>query len=312
VPLYQNPPVGLNQWRALGWDGDKPAPLFFQERGVGDPPPDIATQLQSQRINLASTVQPKGNRLLRACDVWIQQPRTALTSSIEVTPSGFVSGTGLVNQTLGVRPPGPEERLKVLSGTYDPLREAKLNFAQRNPNLVASDYEEATWDEALIATVYLLSPPGLEPGSPPDGAWQPFVQHHVFWNLSWAQRQVKPVFNVDIFRPLVALTGILAGGAGVGSVSWLASSINDATQGAFNILQAQSLAGSFWTATGGGTVGTEQVPVPKMDVPPVRTLNKAENTAAKAAKAAREKRDRRLDPAFPHRGNQFNLNLLNQ
>lgn len=307
VPLYQNPPVGLRSWRKLGWDGEGRVPQFFADRGAANPPPSAAAQLQSTGTINADSLQPPRNlRLLRACDIILHQPRTALTSTIEVTPSGAVSGTGLVNQTLGFREPSPNDRLRLVTGTYEPLQQGRLNFSGAS-NVVASDYEEKTWDEILIATVYLLSPPNTPPGSEPDARWQPFVKHEAFWNLFWAQKQVRPAFNADIFRPLVALVGILAGGAGIGSVSWFASSINDATQGALNILQAQSLAGSFWTPTGGGTTST--VPVTTAD-PALTGLDKAARAELKARRAALAKRDLRLDPRFPHEGRSFNLSLL--
>ncbi len=307
VPLYKRPPVLLRDWRPIGWDGGGGVPEFFQDRGVGNPPPDIAEQLQSQRINVATITQPAGNRLLRACDIMVLQPRTALTSEIEVDPSGFVSGTGLVNQTLSFRLPGAGERLRIVSGTFNPQQNLNMNFASRNLNLLASDYEEKTWDEVLIATAYVLSPPDTDPSAEPDATWQGFVRHTAYWNLSWAQPRLQPVFNTDIFRPLVALTGILAGGVGIGAVSWLASSINDATQSAFNILQAQSLAGAFWTATGGGVMG--HVPPPPPDAEP-STLDKAATVAARKREADAARRARRLDPEFPHDGIKFNSALL--
>ena len=99
---------------------------------------------------------------------------------------------------------------------------------------------------------------------------------------------------------------MIGGGAGIGAVNFIAASINDATQGAFNILQSQSLAGSFWTPTGGGTTST--VPV---TVPPVKpTLDKAATADAKARAAAIARRNITLDPKFPFEGQKFNRALI--
>lgn len=308
VPLYERPPIGLNAWRPIGFDGVEKAPQFFLDRGAANPPASAASQIVAgQPVDIASLEAPKGLRLLRACDIILHQPRTALTSNIEIDPSGAVSGLGMVNQTLGFREPSEGDRLKVVTGKYDPQQ--SLNYSPNNLNLIASSYEEKTWDELLIATVYLLSPADWPVGQPIDSSWTPFVRHGLFWNLFWAQKQLQPVFNTDIFRPLVALTGILAGGAGIGAVSWLASSINDATQGAANILQAQSLAGSFWTATGVGATGAVTLAKTTAD-PELRTLDKAARVAAKAAKAAAARRAVTLDPEFPYDGRTFNLSLL--
>jgi len=306
VPLYQNPPIGLHEWRNIGWDGAAAVPLFFQERGVSKPPPGVSSQLESGgKIAMSSLNPPKGNRLLRACDIILHQPRTALTSQIVTDLGSSVAGTGTVTQTLGMRDPIANDRLKIVSGTFSEIGQNALDFTA-GTSLLASDYEEKTWDEIPVSTVYLLSPP--DPKSPePDATWQAFSAHSLFWNLSWAQRQEQPVFNSDIFRPLVALTGMLAGGAGLGAVSFLASSINDATQGALNILQAQSLAGTFWTPTGGGTTSATPVTTP---APAKPGLDKTAAATAKARAAAAAKRNRTLDPPFPFEGRRFNTALL--
>lgn len=305
VPLYQNPPVALNSWRAIGWDGNARAPQFFLDRGVQNPPPGAAAQLQAGgQIALATLTPPKGLRLLRACDIMVHQPRTALTSQISI--GAEAAGTSLVTQTLAIREAADNDRLRIVTGTFDAVAQAGLNF-QGAAGALASDYEEKTWDEILVSTVYLLSPPDVAPGSQPDATWQPFVAHSLFWNLFWAQPKANPIFSDDIFRSLTGIVSIIGGGAGLGAVNFIAASINDATQAAFNILNARSLSGSFWTPTGCGTTSAVPVTVP----PPARSgLDKAARVAAKAKYAYAEKMNRRLDPAFPFEGRAFNLSLL--
>ncbi len=306
VPLYQNPPIGLYSWRAIGWDGAERAPLFFQDRGVNNPPPGARAQLESKgTVSMSSMTPPKGNRLLRACDIFLHQPRTALSSSISIE-GDLETGRSLVNQTLVQREPEPSDVLRLMSGTFDEIAQNGLNFVS-GTSLVASDYEEKTWDELKISTVYLLSPVDAEPGSKPDSTWQPFVAHSEFWNLSWAQPVFKSVVFDDIFRSLIGTVSIIGGGAGLGAVNYIAASINDATQAALNLTTANSRAGSFWTPTGCGTASAVPVTVPD----PVKlTLDKAANNAAKA-RAAKALRDtRKLDPDFPFEGRKFNLSLL--
>ena len=308
VPLYQNPPISLTEWRAIGWDGAGSVPQFFLDRGVNKPTQAVSGNADTGiHIDASKLVPPKGNRLLRACDVFLHQPRTALTSSITISPDGgMVTGLSAVNQTLGFRDAAANDRLKIQTGTYSAFQQSQLNFTGAT-NAMASDYEEKNWDEALISTVYLLSPPDAAPDAKPDATWQPFTKHSLFWNLLWAQPAVQPVFNMDIFRSITGLVSVLGGGAGLGAVNFIAASINDATQGAYNILQAQSLAGSFWTPTGGGTTSAYPVTVA---APAKPTLDKAATAAAKAQAAAKAKRNRTLDPAFPFEGNKFNLSLI--
>lgn len=298
VPLYLRPPVPMNKWRKIGFDGEIAPPLFFQQRGVAKP-------ITLAQIEKGEVEPPKGSRLLRACDIWLQQPRAALTSQITTNPLGFLTGTSNVTQTLATREPSPNDRLKIQTGTFEPQQANRLNFRGAS-NLLASDYEEAAWDQILISTVWLLSPPDTAPGTEPDATWQAFSSHKLFWNLLWSQPKLAPFFNTDIFRPLAGMVGVIAGGVGLGAVNFFAATLNDATQGAFNILQAQSLAGSFWTPTGSGT--TSAWPLVKPGTVP-SSLDKAANTAARA-KARRAELIAQLDPNFPYEGKKFNRALL--
>jgi hypothetical protein len=307
VPLTQRPPVPLSQWRMLGWYGeDKRVPLFFQDRGVQVPGKSAAAELQSTgTVSADSLEQPAGNRLLAACDVMIAQPRAALTSQITINPAGGITGDTLVGQTLGLREPAEGQKLRVRTGKMAAAGATPLDF--RGASALLADYEEKTWDDLHISTVYLLSPPDANPEVPPDSTWQAFAEHRVFWNLHWAQPKLEAKFNSDIFKPLVGMLGVIGGGAGLGYASYVTASINDATQSALNILTAKSLAGHFWTPTGGGTVG--EPPAAAAPAPPAG-VDKAKAAAAKAQAAAAERRARRLDPAFPHTGITFQRTLL--
>ena len=307
VPLYQNPPISLNEWRAIGWDGSAAVPQFFLDRGVNKPVQAVSGNADTGlQIQAGKLVPPKGNRLLRACDIFIHQPRTALTSTITVMPDGgMVTGLSAVTQTLGFRDAAPNDKLKIQSGTYSAFQQSQLNFTGAT-NVMASDYEEKNWDEAPVSTVYLLSPPDAPLDAKPDATWQPFAKHSLFWNLLWAQPAIQPFFNTDIFRGITGLVSVLGGGAGIGAVNFITASMNDATQGAYNILASQSLAGSFWTPTGGGTTSAWPVTVA---APAKPTLDKAATAAAKAIASA-AKFTKQLDPAFPFEGNKFNLSLI--
>ena len=146
-----------------------------------------------------------------------------------------------MQQTLGVDTPNAGAPLRILAGTMPP--------APPPPDPTQADYTEQTFDQLLISTVYLLSPPNTPLGSEPDATWQPFVRHNLFWNLNWAQ----PEFQ----QPLADIAQItfppLAGGAASLVIGLEQSLLADAQQTAVNILAGSSLAGSFWTPTGGGS-----------------------------------------------------------
>ena len=101
----------------------------------------------------------------------------------------------------------------------------------------------------MIGTVYMLSPPDAPPYSAPDQTWQPYVQHFLFWNLAYAQPKFAPVAT-EIGNPLLVP---LAAGAGQAIINEFTSLNDDALNEALEFLSAQSMQGSFWAATGGGS-----------------------------------------------------------
>ncbi len=298
VPLYQRPPIGLHAWRRVA----RPS-LYFQQRGAKPPPPSEINSMTGQ----VKIVQPeKGARVLRACDVIVNQPRTALSSSMNITAAGAVTGMGFVNQTLTMRGPSAGEKLRIQTGSFSELQEMDNQYKQATQ--LVDNYEEATWDRIKIATVYLLSPADTSEEAPVDETWTAFVQHAQFWNLAWYQPALQDVVtNTDIFRPVLGMLSVLGGGAGFLWASSVASSINDATQGAYNLLKASSLAGTFWTLTGGGSTSAWHKPTPQKPKP---GMDKVANAIARARYEATVRKAEQLDPPFPYEGAKFNTALL--
>lgn len=299
IPLYGNPAIALS-WRKLGFDGDDAVPQFFQDRGV-QRPPNLEQQLLSGRINVASQMQKPGARLLRACDIVLHQPRQALTSTVNIEP-GIVTGMSNVMQTLSLRSPSASDALKIYaSSRFEPSA-----GIQSSIDPVARDYEEATWDEILVSTVYLLSPPNMAPESEPDARWTPFVRHNLFWNLAYAQPRLQALRD-DPGTPYIPP---LAGGAAQLVINFVTASLNDATRDALNILRAHSMAGRFWTPTGGGSDALFPPPPEDQRETASYGLDKKRELAAARAAALASKRSLKLDPDYPHRAEQFDLSLL--
>ena len=295
IPLYLSPAIAM-QWRAIGWDGDPNAgvPQFFLDRGAALPPkqPSLEDQLNGAT---SSTPTPRNLRLLRSCDVWVHQPRAALTSQISLEP-GIATGISNVTQTLGVKAPLGGDALRVMSGAFNRTAVA-IDPTQ-------SDYEEQTWDELLIGTVYVLSPVGASEGSEPDGTWQPYVRHNLFWNLTY----IPTVFHQVTTDPGVPFIPPLAAGAAQLVINFLTASLNDLTQQSLNILQGHSLAGQWFTPTGGGS--TSFVPTTPQVTPAQAGLNKAAAITAKLRSAAAAKAALRLDPPFPYFAQQMDPSIL--
>lgn len=294
LPLYLDPALPLTM-RAVGFDGGpgEGVPEFFTRLGVVAAPRVPGTNEEGPQ---PAPVEPPPNlRLLRACDVWVHQPRLALTSTISIEP-GIATGISNVTQTLGVRSPAADDTLRVVAGKFpDPV----------TINPLAGDYEEQPWDDLLIGTVFLLSPLKTPLGSAPDGTWQPFVRHNLFWNLAYVP---------GIFRPLPGDPGTpfippLAGGAAQLVINFLTASLNDLTNQALNLLLGHSLAGTFYTPTGGGSTSAFPAEIPA-EASGRTGLDKGGRLRAKALAAARRRRLTQLDALFPWHAQPFDPGLL--
>jgi hypothetical protein len=117
-----------------------------------------------------------------------------------------------------------------------------------DPQLDIEDgiYQEPTYDEILISTLYLLSPPGTAAGSEPDATWTPYTQHNLFWNLQWAQNtNINQVPQQEVSFVIALPSGIIAQPI----VNAILANVNDALDQAEAILAAHTLAGQFWTGS---------------------------------------------------------------
>ena len=306
IPLYMNPAI-VPTWRAVGWDSfGTAAPAFFAQRGVNPPSPTGGISLNGEPVNVSDSTPPKGNRLLRAAQIILHQPRQALTSTITLQP-GIASGLSNVTQTLGLRSAAPGDALKVFSGVM-------VDAAALSIDPLAGDYEEPNFDEILIATVYLLSPPDALPGSVPDATWQPFVKHSLFWNLTYLTPNFE-ITTADLANPFAAITqiaAVLGGGTGSIAVNFVTASMNDMAAQAMNLIKSHSMAGDFFTPTGGGSTSLfPSMPSPQsIASTPSNGLDKPANLAAKRLAEARAQRLATLDPAFPSEGRAFPVAYL--
>jgi len=287
VPLYRNPSLPLS------FHAVETIPKFFQRRGAANPTPAFFT---SAGDFVEAVPAPDGSRRLLACDVWIHQPRLALTSSIELHP-GPATGISNVSQTLSLRGATPGDALRVMSGKL-------LAIAGIDP--LARVYEEPNYDERLIATVFALSRPDADSQSEPDGAWEIFVQHDLFWNVNY----VTPWFRQYGGDPSIPFLPPLAGGAAQLVTNFLLASLNDLTQEALNLVTAHSMAGTFYTPTGGGH--SAEMPAQDAEARGASGLDRSGRAAAKARALSQARIGARLDPPFPYRAEPCPVALLSQ
>ena len=293
VPLYRNPLLPL-VWGACGGEGVA-VPAYFSRRANW-----IATQGRDASAS-AESFAASGRQLVSG-DIVLHQPRAALTSQFTF-PVDLVTGSSIVTQTLSMRDAAPNDQLKLVS-----MAEYRPPESYSGTDKLLGDYEEPTWDELLLARVYLLSPPNATGAI--DGSWIPFVRHSVFWNLNWFQPLLRQLPSDSRIPNATASFSFLAGGAGQLVINSIWASINDMTQGALNVLTAHSLSGTFWAPTGGGSDSA----FPEVATPtPVDHFGLSKDLRSKAARVAALNAGvllDSLDPVFPYRAIPFDLSLL--
>jgi hypothetical protein len=308
IPLTLEPAIPLSL-RAIGWDAlapTEPVPKFFLERGAAAHPQvasednldsDEAVDDAVDLLNTPPADPPPGLRLLRVCDLILHQPRLALTSQIDIEP-GLATGQTHVQQTLSIASEVPGDALRVLAGMYQPPDAASIDP-------LTGDYTEPPYDELIIAKVFLLSPPNTPPHSDADASWTAYVSHGLFWNLSYQ----PGVFRAPPADPGIGFIPPLAGGAGQIVINYLTSAISDMLQDALNLVTASSLAGKWWTPTGGGHRADFPLPTPAV-AKGATGLDKTGRLAAQAVAAARARQAESLDPDYPYSAMGFDPTLL--
>lgn len=184
----------VDQFRAVGTDAvatgesSEAVPEFFTRRGVVGP---VVNETQSGSevvIRVEGVAAERASaRLLRACDLVIGHDR--LVTRTEVIPSESLDGVEVAFSRASGAVVTPDPYLYV-ERKYEPVPDLDLL------SLLEGLQVDGGKDTHHLATVYLLSPPGLPAGSEPDGTWQGFVDHHVFWNLQYLSR-----FNTVTIEP---------------------------------------------------------------------------------------------------------------
>jgi len=292
VPIYRNPMLSL-PWREMGAEGAA-IPAYFLRRVAW-----IASKGRSAKAD--SDAWTASGRKLFSADVVLHQPRAALTSKFDF-PVDLVTGSSIVTQTLSVREAASNDRLKI-----ETMSEYKPPESISAMDKLLGNYEEPTWDELLIARVFLLSPPNAAVDSSADGSCIPFVQHSLFWNLSWYQpllRQLPSDRDVTFTVPL-------AFGLGQMVINSILAPINDMVDRALDSLVSHSLGGTFWTPTGGGSdsafpeIAATQSASGQYGFDKDLRL-KASRVAALGGGVLTDA----LDPVFPYRAHPFQTSLL--
>lgn len=205
--------VPSDLWREIGGDAisTETVPEFFSELGVEGASviaPDAAGE--SAVLVAASPVPRERRRHLRAVDIVLRVPKPIVVPELTEAGGGNTRFSWTVQSAAG----NPQI---LLERKWEP----QLAAPSLQEQLVTGRSEDP-YTEALVATVYLLSRPGLSAGSAIGPDWQPHVNHALFWNRIY---QAKVTMNLLPEAILVAPV-TLAGGAGQGTIQGIVDELN--------------------------------------------------------------------------------------
>lgn len=169
-------------------------PPFFAALGVAAPAPGGR--------NGDAPFDPLRTRQIRACDIALTQPR--IGTRLDVLP-----GNPFLGEATRISTVFTTDYWNATGGRATLRAVAKfISVAETTTELGFGTLlrgEDPQFEEIKIATVWLVSPPDAGSDAEPDQSWEPFAQHAVFWNLSFASRLILPSLP---YEPLRVQTGL--------------------------------------------------------------------------------------------------------
>jgi hypothetical protein len=197
-------------------------PDFFKRLGVADASTDLLGQ------------PAETQRLLKACDVVLNQPRVGLTNDVSISAAAV--DTTLVNINPGFFVP-PDREASVTATPKYVSQELALTFA----DLLFQRFIDTPTDRLHLSTFYLLSPqlPLLDPSN--LEGWQPYIKYNCHHNLVHATQQIERRAE---FVPL-SLVVPLAGGVAQPLINYILAEANFFAQAALDFFQQRKLNGKF-------------------------------------------------------------------
>lgn len=214
----------------------EPVPKFFANLGVTEAHIEFEGNITSGFTFKDGQEDPKTARRLRSCDVSLWKDRPS--AKFEVYPGSILDGSfGAIyityNHSGGMRknpylrisekfvpPIEPEDEMALLEGITDP-----------------------EFDVFKVASIYFVSPPGVEPAAPLDATWTPYVKYNHFWNLAHSPQSIPDSAPIEPIR----LTTALAGGLADILIATILAPLNNQLNQALQILKSRNLRGAFWS-----------------------------------------------------------------
>ena len=241
VKIYLDEQAELKfNWRAIGSDGSpdsisgdansggitgvfEKVPDFFKRLGVANANPNLLAE------------KAETQRLLKACDIVLNQPRTSLTNNVTISAATVESTLVSVNPGFVV----PADREPFVSAV---AKFVALSLPTIFADLFFNRFIDTAQDEFHLSTAYLLSPalPLLDPND--LAGWQVYLKYNCHHNLVHATQQIE---NRKEFEP-IRLVVPLAGGVAQPIIDYLLAENNFFAQAALDFYQQRKLNGKFY------------------------------------------------------------------
>jgi hypothetical protein len=215
--------VATSLWRAEGTDavtvpdgGSRPLPEEIARRGVVGPV--VAVQTESGIVQqVGGLIADRNNAALaRAVEIFIEHGR-------EVASLGVIAGAGAeIDFEVSFLPAAPETSRIGLRREWPAIEDGPEvpRWSSRGLSAVADE----GIDRYRIATLWVTSPGGTEPGSEPDQTWRPYVEQRLSRNLAY-EVSGPEIRAVPPLRLTIPGAAQLAGGVAAGLIRSLAGDL---------------------------------------------------------------------------------------
>jgi hypothetical protein len=214
----------------------EPVPKFFTELGVTSAQTQVTGNLSSGISFVDGREDSKTARRLRACDISLWKDRPA--ARFEVYPGSILDGSlGSIYITYGHSAGMKKNPYLRISSKFSPPPEPESEMA------LLEGITDPEYDLTKIATIYFVSPEGVDPSAPLDSTWAPYVEYNHFWNLAHSPQNIPDGAPIE---PIM-LTTALAGGVANFVIATILAPLNNQLNTALQILKSRNMRGRFWS-----------------------------------------------------------------
>jgi hypothetical protein len=214
----------------------EPVPKFFTNLGVTEAHIEFEGNIFSGATFKDGIEDTKSARRLRSCDVSLWKDRPS--AKFEVYEGSILDGSfGAIYITYNHSGGMKKNPYLRISEKYVPPIEPESDMA------LLEGITDPEFDVLKIASIYFVSPPGIEAGAPLDETWTPYVEYKHFWNLAHSPQTIPDSVPIE---PIRFVTPIL-GGIVNPIIAFLLAPLNSQLNQALQILKSRNLKGAFWS-----------------------------------------------------------------